>query len=130
MSVPVTIVATDASEKAGDPVTVQFAFSFNGNSVLYDNGTADFAYSASYTYMGQTKLLASSDVKLGEGFTPTGSGQSNTATGTLHAYIGDTPSDSGLGLTTMSSLAADARSEKMGSGFQPDRMRASSTTDL
>ena len=89
-SIPVTIVATNASEKVGDPVTIQFNFAFNVKTFASNTATANISYSARYTYMGTTSTLASSSYTLGgSGITPVGPGPVDHETGTLNAHIGD-----------------------------------------
>ncbi len=112
-SVPVTIVASDPSEQTGDPVNVQFAFSFNVEKFASNNATATFAYSASYTYNGVTTPLASNTDQLGgSGVTPIGSGPLDTETGTLHAKIGDT-----FTLTFSENLAGQTIAPYLGDGI-------------
>ncbi len=90
-SIPVTIVASDSSEETGDPVNVQFAFSFNVKTFASNNATANFTYSVSFTYDGTTTPLASKTDQLGgSGVTPVGAGPVDLETATLHAKIGDT----------------------------------------
>ena len=43
-SIPITIMATSASENKGDPVNVQFSFTFNVESFGNNNATATFTY--------------------------------------------------------------------------------------
>ncbi len=91
VNVPVTIVASDSSETAGDPCNVQFSFEFNVKTFASNNATANFSYIATYTYNGTTTPLASATDQLGgQGVTPIGSGPVDIETGTLHAHIGDT----------------------------------------
>ena len=91
VSEPVTIVTSDASEQVGDPVDVQFAFSFNVKTFASNNATANFSYSVSYAYKGVTTPLAIKTYQIGgSGVTPIGSGPVDLETGTLHALIGDT----------------------------------------
>lgn len=91
-SVPITIVATNPGEQDGDPVTVQFIFSFNVETFASNNATASFTYSASYTYNGVTTPLASNTDQLGGIgiIRPVGPGPMDNEMGMLHARIGDT----------------------------------------
>ncbi|MGO9915982.1 MAG: invasin domain 3-containing protein [Isosphaeraceae bacterium] len=86
-SVQVAIEPSDSSEQIGDPVTVQLRFSFEVGGFDYNNATADFSYSATYTYKGNTQTLAFANELGGTGIGPE---VGDTATGTLNAKIGDT----------------------------------------
>ncbi len=112
-AVPVTIVATNSDEQDGDPVNVQFAFSFNVESFASNNATADFSYSASYSYDGTSTPLASADEQLGgEGVTPVGPSPTHDETGTLEAQIGDT-----FTLTFSENLAGQTVAPYLGAGL-------------
>jgi hypothetical protein len=91
-AIPVTIVATNPGEADGDPVTVQFSFSFDIKTFASNNASANFSYYASYTYNGglPTTLANHTYPMGGTGITPIGSGPVDLETGTLHAHIGDT----------------------------------------
>ncbi len=91
VSIPVTIVATDPLEYAGEGVNVRLDSVFNVRTFASNYATAVFVYAASYTYEGTTTPVASHLYDLGgSGITPTGSGPMNDQTATLHAKIGDT----------------------------------------
>ncbi|MGO9471150.1 MAG: IPT/TIG domain-containing protein [Isosphaeraceae bacterium] len=112
-AVPVTIVATNPDEQDGDPVNVEFAFSFNVKSFAANNATATLTYSASYTYNGVTTPLASKTDQLGgSGVTPLGPGPVDVETGTLHADIGDT-----FTLTFSENLAGHTIAPYVGAGL-------------
>ena len=113
-AIPVTIVAsTDSSDEPGDPVKVQFAFAFNVKTFASNNATANFTYSASYTYNGVTTPLASKTDQLGgSGATSVGAGQVDLETGTLHAQIGDT-----FTLTSAENLAGQTIAPFLGAGL-------------
>ncbi len=72
-AIPVTIVATNSSETTGEPVNIQFSFSFNVKTFASNNATANFSYSVSYAYDGVTTALANKSYQLGgSGVTPIG----------------------------------------------------------
>ena len=59
VSVPVTIVATNPSEVMGDPVQIQFSFTFNVKTIASNNATAKFTYAAQAgTYQDDHPLAA------------------------------------------------------------------------
>jgi hypothetical protein len=90
--VPVMIVATDPSEKVGDPVKVLFDFTFNVDLFASNSAGGQFAYSVQYTYQGTTTRLGSASYSLGgAGFIRhIGPGPMDHLTGALNAHIGDT----------------------------------------
>ena len=113
VNVPVTIVATEASEAAGDPVNVQFSFAFNVKAFASNNAVAVLSYAASYTYMGTTTSLASKEDNLGgSGITPIGAPPVDNETGTLHAHIGDT-----FTLSFSENLAGNTIAPYLGAGL-------------
>ncbi len=113
VSVPVTIVASDASQQVGDPADVHFGFAFNVKTFASNNATASFSYSASYTYDGVTTPIAGSVDQLGgSGITPIGSGPVDLETGTLDAHIGDR-----FTLTFSENLAGQTIAPFLGAGI-------------
>jgi hypothetical protein len=102
-AIPVTIVPTDPSEKIGDPVTLEFDFTFDVELFASNTATGTFNYSVSYTYMGTpTTLVSNTDILGGGGITPSGPGPMDHTTGTLNAHIGDS-----FTLTFSEQLAGD-----------------------
>ena len=92
VAIPVTIVPSPGtSERAGVPVNVQFAYTFDVKTFAANNATASLTYSVSYTYKGTTTPLAANTYQEGgSGVTSSGAGPLDTESGTLHAFIGDT----------------------------------------
>ena len=138
VNIPVTIVATDPDETAGDPVSVQFSFAFNVEKFASNNATATFAYAANFSYNGTTTSLASKVDNLGgDGvITPIGPGPVDNETGILLAKIGDTftlslsenlvgqiASTDGDGLSNVGWLVDTNLDVSLGDLFQPTMLQ-------
>lgn len=123
-AIPVTIVASpDSSAENGDPVSVQLAFSFNVDDFAYNNATASFSYSLSYTYQGVTTPLASNFYSGGSGIGEISSAPLVTAT--LHAKIGDT-----FTLTYSEDLVGETVAPFLGAGINNVGWLVDATLDV
>ena len=102
---------------------MQLAFSFNVDDFAYNNATASFSYSLSYTYQGVTTPLASNFYSGGSGIGEISSAPLVTAT--LHAKIGDT-----FTLTYSEDLVGETVAPFLGAGINNVGWLVDATLDV